>query len=324
MELSFRIKFSLSRKLSGYELPAISKWHNVVRHFGGTKSKITMKKIILIVFIFSVKFTYSQNFENVNKIRFIYSVGGSSWGKNGIYSKNEIFELTKNENGDFKVSKQIKVNAKAKGQIFTKDSIFIKTSRYKIIAKKDIENLITSLNTNKDNFTEEFLKQKLTKITKKEVFEIAKKCDNKDYFKNNYDEKVDTEKKYSQIQEYKYFAEYLNIDKPKLNEYVVTMDAWDKLSIVTFSKGETKLYNLQFFKNCGQPISIDFVEIDDKDNIVKIIENKNSTIINLNVNLILQNILPKDTKMWNIIDLKNIRNKYLSWYLEKKTYTFSN
>ncbi|ENA1778329.1 hypothetical protein ACLH3Q_001956 [Flavobacterium psychrophilum] len=28
MELSFRIKFSLSRKLSGYELPAISKRYN--------------------------------------------------------------------------------------------------------------------------------------------------------------------------------------------------------------------------------------------------------------------------------------------------------
>ncbi|MCB5984962.1 hypothetical protein LIT13_15335, partial [Flavobacterium psychrophilum] len=28
MELSFRIKFSLNRKLSAYELPAISKWHN--------------------------------------------------------------------------------------------------------------------------------------------------------------------------------------------------------------------------------------------------------------------------------------------------------
>ncbi|MCB5984695.1 hypothetical protein LIT13_13940, partial [Flavobacterium psychrophilum] len=28
MELSFRIKFSLSRKLSGYELPAISKQQN--------------------------------------------------------------------------------------------------------------------------------------------------------------------------------------------------------------------------------------------------------------------------------------------------------
>jgi hypothetical protein len=32
VELPFRIKFSLSRKLSGYELPAISKWHNVTWH----------------------------------------------------------------------------------------------------------------------------------------------------------------------------------------------------------------------------------------------------------------------------------------------------
>ena len=38
MELPFRIKFSLSRKLSGYELPAISKWHKVSNH---NKKKMT-------------------------------------------------------------------------------------------------------------------------------------------------------------------------------------------------------------------------------------------------------------------------------------------
>jgi len=37
MELSLRIKFSLSRKLSGYELPAISKQQNVGRHFTAEK-----------------------------------------------------------------------------------------------------------------------------------------------------------------------------------------------------------------------------------------------------------------------------------------------
>ena len=102
------------------------------------------------------------------------------------------------------------------------------------------------------------------------------------------------------------------------------MDAWNKLSIITFSKEETKLYSLQFFKNCGQPISIDFIEIDRKDKIVKFIEHKSSTIINLNVNLILQKILPNNTKLWNVLDLKNIRNKYINWYLETKTYTFNN
>jgi hypothetical protein len=39
VELSFRIKFSLNRKLSGYELPAISKWHNV----GGNSTENLLK-----------------------------------------------------------------------------------------------------------------------------------------------------------------------------------------------------------------------------------------------------------------------------------------
>jgi hypothetical protein len=40
VELPFRIKFSLSRKLSGYELPAISKWQNVS---GQSKQKLRKK-----------------------------------------------------------------------------------------------------------------------------------------------------------------------------------------------------------------------------------------------------------------------------------------
>jgi hypothetical protein len=48
VELPFRIKFSLSRKLCGYELPAISKWHNVGRHI--------MKKLQKTILILSIIF----------------------------------------------------------------------------------------------------------------------------------------------------------------------------------------------------------------------------------------------------------------------------
>jgi hypothetical protein len=41
VELPFRMKFSLSRKLSVYELPAISKWHNVVRYLPATSENLT-------------------------------------------------------------------------------------------------------------------------------------------------------------------------------------------------------------------------------------------------------------------------------------------
>ncbi len=281
-----------------------------------------MKKIILFILFFCAQFIFSQNFENINKIKFAYSIGGSSWGRNGIYSRSEIFELTKNKKGDFEIHKQIKINEKVIGKVLSKDSIFVKTSKYKIITKIEIEKLLTSLNSNNQNFTDEFLKENLTKPTKKEILEIAKKCDQKDYFKNDYDEKEDIEKKYSQIQELKHFDEYLNIDKPNIEAYMVIMDAWNHLGIITFSKEETKSYDLQFFKNCGQPISIKYLEIDEKEKKVKVIENKGSSIINLNVNLILQKIIPIKTKLWNVLDLKNIRNNYINWYLENKTSEF--
>ncbi|MEN9449089.1 MAG: hypothetical protein RJA25_2379, partial [Bacteroidota bacterium] len=53
-----------------------------------------------------------------------------------------------------------------------------------------------------------------------------------------------------------------------------------------------------------------------------IIENKNSSIINLNVNLILLKILPKNTKLNVALDLNNIRNEYINWFLENKRNEF--
>jgi hypothetical protein len=51
VELSFRIKFSLSRKFSGYELPAISKWQNVSKHIMTKLHKTTF--VLLLIFFAS-------------------------------------------------------------------------------------------------------------------------------------------------------------------------------------------------------------------------------------------------------------------------------
>lgn len=280
-----------------------------------------MKKNLLLFLLFYGNFIFSQNFENINKIKFSYSVGGSSWGKNGIYSRIEIFELTKTENGDFKISQHLKVNEKVYNKVFSKDSITIEISNYKTIPKSEVDYLLNSLNTNKENFTEEFLMQNFTKPTKKEILKIAKQNDDKSYLKNNYDEKNDTEKKYSEIQNYKYFNEYLELNKPDLNIISLTLDGWNSLGVITFSKEETKLYNLDFFQNCGQPISINYIEINEKDKKVNFLENS-SSIINLNVNLVLLKILPKEAKSTLKLNLKNVRNEYIKWFLENKTDEF--
>lgn len=277
-----------------------------------------MKRILLFILLFNGQFIFSQNSESIDKIEFVYSIGGSSWGKNGIYSRSQIIELKKTKKGDFIISKQLKVNKKVNENVFSEDTIQINSSDFKTISKDKIDNLLISLNTNKENFTEEFLKKSFDKPKKKEILKIAKFNDNKSYLKNNYDEKSDTEKKYSEIQEYKYFDQYLKLNQPNINEFMVTMDAWNNLNIITFSKKETKSYKLDFFKYCGQPISINYIEINKNGGKLKIIENKSVSIINLNVNLILLKILPENTKLLSQLNLNKIRNNYIEWFLENK------
>lgn len=281
-----------------------------------------MKNLLLILLFSFSNLLYSQDTENISKIELFYMFGGSSWGKNGIYSRSEFFELTRLENGNFKISRHLNISEKVNQKIFSKDSTEIKTSAYKIISKNEIENLLKSLNTNEENFTQEFLKQNISKPTKKEIFKIAKNNNFKFYFKNNYDEKLDTEKKYSEIQDFKYFEEFLNNNKPNKNEYLLTMDAWNNLSIVTYSKQESKLYDFSLFYNCGQPINSSLIEINKTKKAVNILENTRTSVINLNANLIIQKIIPENSKLWKEIDLNNIKRKYISWYLENKISEF--
>lgn len=272
-----------------------------------------MNKILYLILIVCGQFSLAQNPEDIDKIRFSYSIGGSPWGNNGIYSRNEIFELVKKENGDFKFISHLKVNDLVRNKKITKDTVIIKIKKYPIITKNEIENLLRELNTNRDNYTGELLKQNFTKPTQSEILEIAKKSYHKNYFKNDYDEKEDTQKKYSQIQEYRYFDEFINIDKPNIENFEFTIDAWNSLGITTFSKEEIITYSSDYFHNCGQPISIDNTKM--KDNQVK-------QIINLNVNLIIQKILPKECKISEVVDLNNIKLKYINWFMNNKTSEF--
>jgi hypothetical protein len=71
VELPFRIKFSLSRKLKGYEFPAISKWHNVVSN---------MKKILPIIFILIICSCAKQNYKTIDFGKFKITVP-EKWNK---------------------------------------------------------------------------------------------------------------------------------------------------------------------------------------------------------------------------------------------------
>jgi hypothetical protein len=61
VELSFRIKFSLNRKLSGYKLPTISKWRNVSGDFNTTPYKMKIDVyLISIILLITGSYTIQQ------------------------------------------------------------------------------------------------------------------------------------------------------------------------------------------------------------------------------------------------------------------------
>ncbi len=279
-----------------------------------------MKKTFIISLILSGHFLFSQNLENIEKIKLDYSIGGSSWGKNGIYSKSEVIELIKTENGDFEIIKYLKICNKANNKIFTKDTTSLKTSKYKTIPKNEVENLFIELNTNRDNFTEEFLIKNFTKPSKKDILKIAKQNDEKEVFVNNYETKEDIENNYLEIQNFKYLSEFLNIYKSNIERFLITVDAWNVLKIVTYKNDEVKMYDLRFIENCGQPISVNNIEIlNEKQNKFNFIKNTEFKIINMNVNLLLHKIVPEKSMTSKIIDLNNIRNEYVIWHLKNKS-----
>ncbi len=279
-----------------------------------------MNKSLIISLVFCGHFLFSQNLENIDRIKFDYSIGGSSWGKNGIYSKSEVIEFTKTKNGDFQISRHLKINAKAHNKNFTKDSTSIRITNYKIIPKNGVENLLVELNTNRENFTEEFFRKNIIKPNKKEILKIAKQNDEKEVFVNNYDEKEDIENNYLEIQDFKYLTDFLDIYKSNINTSIITFDAWNILRIVTYKNDEVKMYDLRFIENCGQPISGNSVEvINEKQNKFNIIKNTGFNIINMNVNLLLFEMAPEKSIISKILNLNNIKKEYIIWHLKNKS-----
>ena len=65
MELPFRITFSLNRKLSGYEFPAISKWQNVSLHIMKKLLKTTFLLSFLLLFLNFEKKVNEADFEKI-------------------------------------------------------------------------------------------------------------------------------------------------------------------------------------------------------------------------------------------------------------------
>lgn len=266
-----------------------------------------------LVLLFFTSITFSQNIDLVDQISFNYSIGGNSWKKEGTYSTSEYIEFSRNKNDDYVLSKQIVILEKVKNEIFYKDSILKRIVRLKEIPKSQIMKLLGELNTNKDNFTEQYLRQHFTKPTKRKIRCIAQRVGEGSYFvKNKYQDRTDIKESYRKLQSFELLEEYLKANQPKIDETIVTADGWNYLQITTSRQNNNKVFSLDFVNNFGQPITMRSSSD----------TSRTSSVINLDVILFLKKLIPKNTQLSKELDINNIRDNYIAWYLQNRDKQF--
>jgi hypothetical protein len=194
VELSFRIKFSLSRKLKGYEFPAISKWQNVGSN--NTKNEQKMRKIILLFLIFTFSCSSkSDEIESIEIMSYYYNLN-----ENHTEFKTEIVTYSViDENGNVETIQKIP---------FPKNSFinFKSTIHKKIIDK---------ISLNSKNRNEEYYKKKrknpVTKIDCGPINRIKIKFKNQRELTFKYSE-------YKTNSNYKEYAELQNVIQNNYSE----------------------------------------------------------------------------------------------------------
>ncbi len=265
-----------------------------------------MKKIICILFVILQQVVVAQNLKTVDTIKISYSHGGTSFSAVQIYSKQEIFILVKSKKEDFVLSRYFRINHIINNGKASIDTIENKPMR-SLIAKEAMEQLVIELQADKNNYNEAFLKP-LLKITDEEIESVANKS-HTSYKIFKYSKKDTTNQHiYTDIKNGKYLDEYLNSTQPART---MTLDAYNGLDITFHSKEEEVYVYLDFQRH----VTGHFMRVK---KIVKgeIIEREE--FVNLNINLLIQGMLPKKSEAYHTVSLDNLFKLYIRWYLEKK------
>ncbi|MFC4230981.1 hypothetical protein ACFOW1_03705 [Parasediminibacterium paludis] len=264
-----------------------------------------MTRLLLPILLLLGHFAFGQT-----KIIFSYSKGHSSWNNPGVYGNSEQIEFIATSDSNFSLTRYFKVaySAGKDGKTFTKDTSELPINKYGAVNKQYFQNWLAQLNTQKENYTENFVKPRLIKPTKREIIIVAKSIDKELFFDKDFKEnrKAITEK----IQNFYKLDSFLILTKPDIENLMVVTDNWHRLRIQVVNNNDTTIYQCQFWVPLGQPIS----RYDHKD------FSNSKTISNLEANTSAQVFLPNDSETFKILDMNNIKERYIKWCLEKYFY----
>jgi hypothetical protein len=236
-----------------------------------------MKKLIFVIILFQFKLVIGQNIVKFDSIVFYYNYSTYASKKNK--SETETIKINRVDNSYYISNKKVDYSL--------------------------INNLSIELNTNRDNFSNNyFLSKKLNvkkcKIKKHITFysQILKSKNKK------VTQKLKTQL-IADIKNLKEFVEFIEFEKPKKEAIYGSTDSRKNISISFFQNSKKSYFEFETFHSCGQPFYSG----------EKLIKNK---IVNLDVNQLIIDILPNESKLRKEFNYNNILDKYISWYVLKE------
>lgn len=241
------------------------------------------------------------------KVIMTYAVGGSSWRVPGIYSTTETFEIVPINNKWFKISKflRIKQSLGADSSTVTKDTMKMNVNRNLRFSKAKIDSLLISLTTTKDNFNTAFIKPQLIKPKEKQILAVARKYDK--YYKFEDDDRSERKQKFKKIRVFDKLDVFIKLNKPDPELSFGIVDAWNRMTISYIHENDTIKYWSEFHQLLGQP--------------VEPLLNKNANLVrntvNLEINLLIESMLPKSSLLRKQIGLNSLTEAYINWYIDK-------
>ena len=122
------------------------------------------------------------------------------------------------------------------------------------------------------------------------------------------EDKVYVKKKIKEMKQFYEFDSFLVSKRPTIEYDMIVTDASNMVIIKTINYNETIEYRSQFFESFGQPIS----------RYVNRNYSGGSKVFNLEANTSAQRFLPKNSMISKVLDLNNIKEDYIKWYLSNK------
>lgn len=272
-------------------------------------NRIEMRYFLLIyLFIVIAQLSFGQSVGSISKIQIEYGKG-NAWSDTLQIGKAEIIEISP-FNSDFMITRYIVINYYGK-PTWRKDTIAIDAEKTYLIKKNKVNYLFEQLNSNKNNFTSDFVKPRIRCPTKRQILNVAK-SDTAAYWKFSDKEYLENSVRKRAIRKIKGFDKldtFLYSHQPDPDAIAPINDVWDSFRIFCISNKDTLVFQTYTFKLLCQP----FEKFKRHDNSIP-----QHGFVNLEMNTSLQDILPKRSLLRKRLDLNALTEKYIEWYLKEK------